>query len=219
MAEVRDAHLGDAVEGGAQGLLQGVVHPPPPQALLEAPLAVGHGEEVLTVSGDQQQAQVHLLLQVGDVGMEETAGIELREAYGSPGFTLSKRGRGADEVEEQMEVNGVKKLILLPHERHQLVPRQQNGEDQALGLGLLQAAADSVPDAGSQGQAAHGAHQEAGVVGHEVQQVVGDALGASQEPAQVIVLLLLEDVVELGPGQQAQDLVVDIEQLVGNLLL
>lgn len=138
--------------------------------------------------------------------MEETTGVELREANGSPGFTLPEGGRRADEVEEQMEVNRVKELILLPHERHQLVPGQQNGEDQALGLGLLQAAADSVPDTGSQGQAAHSTHQEAGVMGHEVQQVVGDALGAGQEPAQVIVLLLLEDVVELGPGEQAQDL-------------
>lgn len=122
MSEVRDAHLGDAVKGGAQGLLQSVVHPPPPQTLLEAPLTVRDGEEVLAVGRDQQEAQVHLLLQVGDVGMEEAAGVELWETNRSPGFALPKGGRRADEVEEQMEVNGVEELILLPHERHQLVP-------------------------------------------------------------------------------------------------
>lgn len=65
----------------------------------------------------------------------------------------------------------------------------------------------------------HGGEQEAGVRVHQVQEAVENLLGAGEQAAQVVVLLVLEDAGDAGLRQHADDLVVDVDQLVPQLLL
>ena len=219
VAQFGDAHLGHGVAGGQQRLLQDLVGAAAAEALQEAALAVGQVEEVLAVGGHQDEAELRGGLQVGDVGVEEAGRVELGQADGRPALALAE-GRGrAHQVEEQVQVHVVQHLVLLAHQRHQPAPHQQDGEDQALGLGRLQAGGDGVARGAGQREAGDGAQEQARVSVQQPQQVVRQVLGAGQQPAEVVVLLELEDVVELGEREQADDLVVDVEQLAGQLPL
>jgi len=217
--ELRDADLLHRIAGALQGVLQGLVGAALAQPLQEPPLAVGHVKKVLPVGGDQDEAELGGGLQVRDVSVEESRRVELRQADGRPAFAVSEARGGAHEVEDQVQVDVVQDLVLLPHQGHQAVARQQDGEHQALGFGGLQARRHRVPGGAGQGQAGDGAEQQARVSVQPVQQAVGEVLGAGQQAAQVEVLLVPEDVVELRERQQADDLVVDVLQLPQQLLV
>lgn len=219
MPELRDANLLHGVAATLQSLLQCLVGTALAQPLQEALLAVGHVKKVLSVRGDQDEAELRAWLQVGDVSVKKPSGVELRQANGCPAFALAKGRGGTDQVEDQVQVYVVQKLVLFPHQSHQLVSSQQDGKHQVLGFGCLQARRDHVPNGAGQREAGDSADQEARVPVQTVQEVVSEILGAGQQATQVVVLLVLEDVVELCECEQANDLVVDVLQLSQHLLV
>lgn len=153
------------------------------------------------------------------MSVEKSCSVELWQTDGRPAFALPKGRGGADEVEDQVQVNVVQELVLFPHQRNEAVARQQNGEHEALGFGSLQARRHHIPGRAGQRQAGDSAEQQARVSVQSMQQVVSEVLGAGQQATQVIVLFVLEDVVELREGEQAHDLVVDVLQLPQQLLV
>lgn len=151
--------------------------------------------------------------------MEKSCRVELWQTDRRPAFALPKGRGGTNEVEDQVQVNVVQELVLLPHQSNEAVPRQQNGEHEAFGFSSLQARRHYVPGRAGQRQAGDSAEQQAGISVQPMQQIVREVLGASQQAAQVIVLFVLEDVVELCEGEKAHDLVVDVLQLPQQLLV
>lgn len=153
------------------------------------------------------------------MSVEKSCSVELWQTDRRPAFALTKGRGGADEVEDQVQVYVVQELVFFPHQSDQAVPCQQDGEHQVFGLGSLQAPGHHIPGGARQRKAGDGAEQQAWVAVQPMQQVVGEILGAGQQAAQVVVLLVLEDVVELGEGEKADDLVVDVLQLPQQLLV
>lgn len=213
MPELGDAHLRDGVRGRVQRLLQGLVDVTLLQPVQKALLTVGQVKEVLSVRGDQDQTEIGRLLQVRDVRVEEPGGVELGQADGRPALPLSEgRGRGG-EVGQQVEVGVMEVLLLLPDQSDESAPGEQDGEDEVLGAGRLQAGADDVARGAAERQAHGGVEHQPRVHLQQAQQPRGDALGSGQQSAQVEALTLLEDALQLRQSEQAQDLIVDIVQL------
>lgn len=219
MPKLRDADLLHRVAATLQSLLECLVGAALAQPLQEALLAVGHVKKVLSVCGDQDEAELRARLQVRDVSVKKPSRVELGQADGRPAFALAKGRGGADQVEDQVQVYVVQKLVLFPHQSHQLISSQQDGEHQVLGFGCLKARRDHVPYGAGQREAGDSADQQARVSVQPVQEVVGEILGAGQQAPQVVVLLVLEDVVELCECEQADDLIVDVLQLSQQLLV
>lgn len=219
MSELRDADLLHSITGAFERLLQGLVGAALPQPLHEAVLALRHVEKLLFVGGDQDEAELRRGLQVRDVSVEKAFGVELRQADGSPALALPEGRGGADEVQEQVQVYVMQKLVFLPDKGDQAVAGQQDGEHQVFVFGGLEAGWDHVPGRAGQGQAGDRAEQQPGVLLQAVHQVVYEVLGAGQQAAQVVVLLVLEDVVELGKCEQADDLIVDVMKFSLQLLV
>lgn len=217
--ELWDANLLHGVAGTFKCLLQGLVGTALAQPLQEPLLAVRHVKKVLSVSWDQDEAELRCRLQVRNVSVEKSCRVELWQTDRRPAFTLSEGGGGANEVKDQVQVYVVQGLVLFPHQSDQAVPRQQDREHKVFGFGSLQARRDHVPGRAAQRQAGDCAEQETGVSVQPMQQVVGEILRAGKQATQVIVLLVLEDVVELGEGKQADDLVVNVLQLPQELLV
>lgn len=118
-----------------------------------------------------------------------------------------------------MQVYVVEELVLFSHQRDQAVSGQKDGEDQVFGFSCLQAWGDHISDRSRERQAGDGAEQQTGVPLEPVQKAVGEVLGTGQQAAQVVVLFVLKDVIELGEGEQTHDLEVDVLQLPQQLLL
>lgn len=221
MPEVRDAHLAHAVRLHLGDETERVLSH---HGLLDLALALGDGVESLLVCGEQQQANCALGgVQVGDVRIKVTVGVEEREADRSPDLPgLEGRG-GADEVEQKVDVGGLQPRVLdhrlLLHDGEQLVLGDEDGENQVGGDGFLQDLAERVPERGGERQAVHGGQQEAGVRVHQVQETVQDLLRAGQQPPEVVVFLVFEDSRYAGLGEHADDLMVDVEQLAAELPL
>lgn len=161
--ELRDANLLYRIAGTFNCLLQGLVGTALVQPLQEPLLAVGHVKKVLSVSGDQDEAELGCGLQVRNVSVEKSCSVELWQADWRPAFTLSKWWGGADKVEDQVQVYVVQELVLFPHQSNQAVARQQDGEHQVFGFGGLQARWHHVPGGTGQRQAGDGAEKKAGV--------------------------------------------------------
>lgn len=67
------------------------------------------------------------------------------------------------QVEEQVQVHVVQVLVLLAYQGDQAVPSQEDGEDQVLGLGSLQAGGDQVTGGAGKGEASDSAEEQARV--------------------------------------------------------